>query len=453
MRMKVGWGVGALCGILVGLGGCEPPPSAGSGAPQMKDLTILTPHNETIRETFREGFWNWHVAERGTPVRIHWIYRGTPQCVDYVRAGQRSMSEGARFRGADVMFGGGVTDHATLAAEGLSQRVDLEKATEGIPAEVNGLATRDPEGRWYATGLSSFGILVNEAACARRGVDPPTTWTDLATPEMFGWLAVADPSASGSHRECLVLTLQSQGWDAGWADIMRMLANARALNARSGEALQQVASGVSLATFAVNFDGMARAAESDGELKYIDPAQVTAVTPDVISVLSGASDAELARDFVRFVLSEPGQALWAVKRSPERPHGETLYHYAIRASVYEKYADELAVNTNPLAAQFGMVVDADAVRWQGEVLKLIVRAATAGDNHVALQRCWESAIAKGLPDEAVALLTASPMSEDEARMAWEELAAGDAAVQEAKVKAWTEQFRERYAQVQAKLGG
>ncbi len=448
--------IGALVPAVAGLlSGCEQSVPRGPGKlPEAtRTLTVLTPHAEQIREAFKVGFWEWYLGEEGVPVRIEWIYRGTPQCVEYIRNVPQMIRQGAPMRVPDVFFGGGVDDHVQLAEEGLCLSSDLSDAMGGIPEEIHGSPTRDPEGHWFATGLSSFGIVCNRGACQARGVEVARTWADLADPRFAGWVAVADPSASGSHRECMVLIVQHAGWNTGWQTLMRILGNARALDARSGDALREVKSGVSLATFAVNFDGLALAAESDGAVVYGDPRGATAVTPDVVSIPRMAREPELARAFVRYLLSNEGQALWGVKQEHRATQVETLYHYPIKPAVYTEYADKLAVAENPLEAGFGIEVDAAAARWQGVVLKALVTAACRGDNHIALQRAWQAVIAAGLPEEAAGRLLAPPFGEEEAHAAAGKLIEGDDAERAALLDAWAELFKQRYAEVREQLGG
>ncbi len=438
--------------VVLAVWGCEQKAASSAAATSVEpeELTILTPHSAKIRATFEEGFWNWHLHARKRPVRIRWIDRGSPQCVEYVRDFAERRARGSREPKPDVMFGGGIIDHAGLATAGLSKPIDLGDTLAGIPAEVTGQPTRDAAGHWFATGLSSFGILYNAEACVQRGVAAPGTWADLAEPRFHGWVALADPRASGSHRECLALILQHEGWERGWGTVLRILANTRALAARSSAALDQVGSGVALATVAVNFEGAARAAESAGRLEYVDPPGATAATPDIVSVLYTAANVELAKDFVRYLLSEEGQALWAVRREQRAPYGDTLYHYALAPAVYEKYAGKLAVDRNPLEVGFGMLVNPREAPLQGALVKLLVRAACEG-HHVLLQNIWHELIARDQPAALLAELVAPPCDELTAH----ELAAEyvQASPDEARqlVETWRAVFADKYARVMQAL--
>ncbi|MFH1747240.1 MAG: ABC transporter substrate-binding protein [Planctomycetota bacterium] len=439
----------AVLAAFIGVGACEregAPPAHSKPPAPLKKLTVLTPHSEKIRNAFAAGFSSWCLSNRGERVHIAWLNQGTPQCVEYVKAIPEMHAQRAAYENPDVMFGGGISDHTQLAELGFSRPIELAEVLEKLPAQVNGVPTRDPEGHWVASGLSSFGILYNAQGCQQRDIAAPTNWADLAEPRFQGWIGLANPLASGSNRECLVLILQQQGWQAGWGSIIRILANARALGQRSGEVLNQVESGVFLAVLAVNFDGMSRAAESGGALAYVDPPNGTVMTPDVVSILSMAADVELARDFVGYVLSENGQALWGVAKEHRQSRGGTLYHYPIDPEIYGKYAGKLCVPHNPFEQDFGLRLDAEKVSRQGELIKLLVNAA-CGENHIQLQQAWGAVIAAGMPEAAVNELTAPLFDEQTALELADQYAQASPAEVAEMVDELSGQFAEKYAKV------
>jgi len=321
--------------------------------------------------------------------------------------------------------------------------IKLDDVLADIPTEIDGLPTRDADGRWYATGLSSFGILYNQAACEARAIEPPTVWQDLAHPRFRSWIGMANPAYSGSTRECLLLILQQQGWEQGWATIIRILANTRALVDRSLVALHQVETGVSLATFAVNFDGMALAAESDGTLLYLNPPEQTAANPNAVSVLKTCSDQQLARDFVRFCLSEDGQKLWGLEAQKRGGFGETLYHYPINPRIYEDFADQLVLKENPLKERFGVRIDPEQ-RAENAVALLPLVQAACGENHVLLQQAWDAVVQAGLPAAALSELTALPFPEQGLVEMGREYQAADPAAAAKMLSEWSATFKAKY---------
>lgn len=440
-----GWLVFAICVSATFLAAAC---NKGEGAPQdipppQSTLSIITPHSSTIREAFERGFSDWRRQKDARPVQIEWIVRGTPQCVAYVQSAFSGGSE----RPPDLMFGGGITDHASLAASGFCRTPDLADVIKGVPDQIRGLPSRDPEGHWFATGLSSFGIVYNEKQCRLREIAPPADWTDLADPRYFGWLGIADPAGSGSHRQSMMLILQAQGWEKGFSTLIRILGNSRALAPSSGEVLDNVRSGNCLAGFAVNFDGLAIAEETKGSVRYINPPGATAATPDVCSVLKSALDAELAADFVRFCLSDQGQSIWGVRAEHRDVGGRDLYHYPIVPRIYTEYADKLAVKENPFETDFGVQVDLTKSGWQTTLLVPLVEAA-CGDRHVLLQRTWKTLIDSGLPEDALAEFTRPPFAEIEA---FEAIKTSEKSTQ--LVEEWSKLFEARYQKVLEMCGG
>ena len=421
---------------------CEPQPARPQTTPA-KTLTILSPHGADIRASFEAAFAKWYRQEHRTDVEIVWIVRGTPKCVDYVEDYHVLPREAAPARAPDVLFGGGVRDHRLLAERGRSLPLQIDVPVDRIPAEIAGVPMRDGEGRWFATGLTSFGILYNQRACQGRRIDPPSSWSDLGDPRFRGWLALAGPDVSGSTRQCLMVIVQQHGWDKGWDIITRTLANARTLVAGSPVALGQVESGESLAAFASNFDGQARATGSDGSLRYIDSPQGTALTPDIVSVLQCASDAELARRFVEYCLSPEGQALWGLREERRRSYAPTLYYYPIDRTLYAQRGDDLAVVKNPIEGPVGFRLDPAASEEQAAAIVPLVLAA-CGENHLLLQRVWKAIIEAGMPAETTVELTSPPFDEQVALELGRRFAAADRVESALMIEELAGTFKSKY---------
>lgn len=418
--------------------------------PKSEKLVVVTPHNETIRSLFESAFSDWHFKDHKSYVQIEWIPMGTPQCVAYVLEAARSDAAHAGRSMPDLMFGGGVADHAAISEQQLARPVDLGALEAQLPAAIGGIATRDPQNRWHSSALSGFGILVNRKACRERGIEEPAAWKDLADPRFFGWIALADPERSGSHRQCLTIMLQKYGWEEGWGLIIRTAANARALTGSSEDALAGVASGLCLAGFSVNFNAL-RSVEEHGadRLAYVNPEDASAITPDVLSVLAYGPNPEVAERFVRFCVSDDGQRTWAVKAEHRGGYNDSLYRYPINPRFYRELKDQLSVSDNPLEMTTILPLDQELEQQQARLMPALL-AAACGDNHVLLQNCWRRLIDAGLPAEALAELTAPPITEAEARAAVGTLAAGGEQAQ-ALIRAWSEQFKAKYEEVLSRL--
>ncbi len=420
--------------------------------PVPEKLTIITPHNTKIRNAFKIGFEDWYQETEGKYIQVEWIVRGTPRCVEYINDTFMDTGNISGFGTPEIMFGGGVADHMLLVERGQTQKLDLKDVLKDVPEQVNGLPTRDVDGNWFATGLSSFGLVYNDFACKQRGIQVPTTWSDLADPRYFGWLGLADPAYSGSNRQSMLFMLQSEGWNSGWQNLIRILGNSRATLDSSTVALDQIVNGVFLAGFAVNFDGLARANESNGKVAYLNPSGVTAATPDVTSVLRSAHDVKLAEDFVRFCLSDAGQAIWSKKGELKEDGSDSLYHYPIRPDVYEKLAGQLSVDENPFQTDFGLQVDLARAESQLMALNFFVRAAT-GKNHILLQQAWKSVIDSGMKPELVNELCRPPVNEEEAVGIGKAYLHADKETAKGFDDKWAGVFRDKYESVIKKCQG
>jgi len=427
-------------------------------------LVVLTPHNEVIRDAFERGFGEWHLREHGRPVVVRWVSMGTPQCLRHVEEAASNNELAVRGLVPDLMFGGGITEHRQLAERGFARKLTASVPEEtAIPKSLRGAPLVDDAGRWHATALSDFGIFFNRKACQERALPEPATWEDLASPAYFGWVAVADPTRSGSNRFCLDLILQRYGWEQGWGLVLRMAANARTLLPDSTAVLANVSSGMCLAGLSVNFAALQEVAADQGRhLAYVTPAGASAITPDVITILSYASSPELAERFVRFCLSDAGQALWGVQAAPAHPEGksgepplgaaiyQTLYRYPVVPAVYERFAGHLSVPDNPFERTTDLIVDMNLEQKQARIVGPLLLAA-CGDNHILLQKAWKAVIDAGLPAEALAELTRPPFDE---KTAYELGVRHENSAEASSLSAdWSAAFHAKYEKVLSLTGG
>lgn len=224
-------------------------------------LVIITPHNESIRHEFENGFNTYYAEKYDRTVTFDWrAPGGTSDIVRYLddqymtrfrRVWEETHGPGSwtdevakafnnrkldlndpgttdRQRqareaflasevgiGIDLFFGGGQYEMKIQAEKG--HAVDaglLEKHPEWfspdvIPATYSGETFYDPEGRYYGACLSAFGIIYNKDRVAMLADDqPPTRWSHLGEPRFFGEIAVADPTKSGSITKCFEMLIQ-----------------------------------------------------------------------------------------------------------------------------------------------------------------------------------------------------------------------------------------------------
>ncbi|MCZ6869780.1 MAG: extracellular solute-binding protein, partial [Gammaproteobacteria bacterium] len=125
------------------------------------------------------------------------------------------------------------------------------------------------------------------------------------------------------------------------------------------------------------FYGTNRMAKYPETLVYLSPKGQTSFNPDPIAILKNPPNPELAQRMVDFVLSEEGQALWALPVGhPKGPRLTALGRQPIRIDVYEKYAGQLVSSiVNPY--EVGQTLELDAELWADSygLLRQLVWAA------------------------------------------------------------------------------
>ncbi|MGQ0627154.1 MAG: extracellular solute-binding protein [Phycisphaerales bacterium] len=386
-------------------------------------LIIVTPHVQQIRDEFGRAFASWHLRVHGEPVVVDWRQPGgtteiikllqaqygalLTRAMDGLRRSNPAALDDPAYRadeffpegsGAfDLMLGGGSFDHGRLkdprgvayalppGPDGKPRAVQLSvsvpagfssaELTEWYGENAIGAEKLyDPAQHWLGTALSGFGIVYNRALLARIGHEEPRRFADLGHPAYAGLLAMADARQSGSVATLYDSILNRQGWEPGWRVLREMAANARYFSSSSTMPPIDVGQGEALAGVAIDFYGRGQAqcllqpgeTPETGRVGYIDPAGEVYIDADPVSLLRGAPNPELARRFIRFTLSDEGQALWqfAPRTDPasaanpvvEDPRGgpvrlgpaeHRLRRMPVRRSIYERYTALMADRTNP----------------------------------------------------------------------------------------------------------
>lgn len=420
--------------------------AAMSAAAQSFDLEVITPHNDNIQGEFERAFAR-HV---GRPLRIRWIKKGTGQIIQQLDAQERA-AKGESF-GLDVFFGGGVPDHDLAAERGYLEPLRLpESIVKGIPREIAGVANFDAQMRWAGAALSSFGILVNTRGLKNQRLPEITKWEDLARPEMYGWVVIADPRKSASVRVSYELLLQQHGWDKGWPMLMQIAGNSKLITDSSSAIPNEVATGNVLAGPCIDFYAYGRVAEAGPDvLAYVNPAGGAAVTPDPIAILRKPPHRELAERFVAFVLSPEGQKLWVLPVGAEGgPTEHALFRLPVRGDIFDQLPASVPIRNPYKEAEAGIFrrVDDDLQRSRNVMISELMGAALV-DLHAELRGAWKALIDGGMKPAALAEWNKLPFSEAESLEIARKLEAGGMETRRI-TRDWTQRFKEKYEKVKA----
>jgi ABC-type Fe3+ transport system substrate-binding protein len=307
-------------------------------------LTIISPHGKEIQVEFERGF-----KTKFPDAKFKWIDQGgSSDDLRYV-LDQFKGKSGEQGIGIDVFFGGGADSFQDMEGAKVLQSLPSEYS---IPAELNGVPLRGANNTWVAAALSSFGILYNKAIMERDKLPIPRTWADLGNPKLNNRVALADPRHSGSAHMAYEIILQANSWEKGWGILTQMAGNSTSFGKSSSSLLEQVASGDAVAAPAIDFYAASKVEGADGKLGYVEPAGQRVITADPIGILRGAPNAQMAREFVGFVMSPAGQKLWMMKKgTSDGPQNTTLYRQAALPSLYKPIAVDSTIQSDPYASR------------------------------------------------------------------------------------------------------
>lgn len=466
-----------------------------STAPSRYDrrLVIMTPHHEKIRSEFARAFaahWkkktgetlyiDWRVpggtseiamflkSEYGAAFENHWERdlkkrwsnevaagflraKGSPDDPAEVTEARQTFLASDVGIGVDLFFGGGAFDFQQQADAGLLVALNGKKSAgparvralhpdwfgdAAIPLSVGGEPYRDPEDRWVGTCLSSFGIVFNRDVLRRLGVEKePAQWEDLADPKLFGQVALADPTKSGSVTKAFEMIIQQQmqkeidalkansgkirtdgeievegvkrGWATGLQLIQRITANARYFTDSSTKIPLEVARGDAAAGMTIDFFGRTAEEEvrqKDGKSRvgFVTPVGGTSIGVDPIGMLRGAPEPELATAFIEFVLGDEGQRLWAYRASvPGGPVRSALRRLPVRKDFYTEANARLMTDgaEKPYEKASAFAYHPEWTSAMFNSIRFLIRV-TCIDVHQEQQAAWSALIEGGMPERA-----------------------------------------------------
>ena len=378
-------------------------------------LVLISPHWEGIRYEFERAFKASYQKETGRSVELDWLdVGGSSETLRYIESEYKNKPTGI---GIDVFFGGGYDPYLALKKAQLLEPYALPKALlDKIPERLTGVPLYDPDYTWYGATLAGFGIVYNKVVLGLTKLPVITTWEDLASPRVFGWVGSSDPRKSGSVHMVYEIILQAYGWEKGWKIITGLAANVRSFTNSASQIPKDVAIGEVAYGLAIDFYAWAQVKEAGADkIGFVMPDNLTIITPDAIGILKGAANLEVAKAFIRFVMSEEGQKLWLlVDKAAGGPQRFQLNRFSVLPSLYQLSAQTTAVRLNPFSWRSNFAFDPklSAERWS--VVNDLMGTLVIDQKHL-LTRAWKEAIDKGaLSDQEWQRLAAMPISGDEA---------------------------------------
>ncbi len=269
-------------------------------------LVIVTSFSKEVTDPYKKAF---EKANPGVTVEIQ--NRNTNAAVKYL---EETKSNNI----TDLMWAS-----APDAFEALKQRELLEKykpRVTGIPEKIGDFPINDPEGHFFGFAASGYGIMWNTRYVQANKLPEPKDWQDLAKAPYHNHVAIAAPSRSGTTHLTIETILQGEGWDQGWRINKEIGGNLAQVTERSFGVPDGVNSGQFGYGIVIDFFGFS--AQGAGfPVKFVYPS-VTTIVPANIGIVKNAPNAPLAKAFIEFLLSPPGQELLfepTIRRLPVNP--------------------------------------------------------------------------------------------------------------------------------------
>ncbi|SMC56604.1 ABC transporter substrate-binding protein [Rhizobium sp. RU36D] len=255
---------------------------AASGAGAANLVLYTSQPNEDAQATV-DGF-----MAANPDIKVDWVRDGTPKIMAKLMA---EIEAGNPV--ADLLL---IADTVTLERMKQAGQLMAYKSAEAANYDKS---LYDADGAYYSTKLITTGIIYNTAAAMK-----PTSWADLAKPEAKGLVTMPSPLTSGAaliHAQTLA-AVPGLGWDYYKA----LQANGAIASGGNGAVLKSVASGEKAYGVVVDYMPIREKAKG-APVEFVFPAEGVSAVTEPVAILSTTKNAEAAKKFVDYVLSEKGQ--------------------------------------------------------------------------------------------------------------------------------------------------
>lgn len=205
---------------------------------------------------------------------------------------------------------------------------------------------------YVAQGVSALAMVWN----SQSGVARPEEWADLTDAAYHDLVTMPDPAQSGAAFD-LVAGLEASMGDEAWTLLGSLAENGMIVPGPNAAALNPVLQGAKAVVFgAVDYISYGQAAAGE-TIEVIVPASGTVIAPRPMMILESSANADIARQFFDFVLSEAGQTLVAeTYLMPARTDVEGLRPGIADLTVIDVDGDAVAARRDEIIARFNETV-------------------------------------------------------------------------------------------------
>ncbi len=233
------------------------------------------------------------VAKKELPnLNIKWVRYSTGELAAKIIAEKNNPQ-------ADVIWGSAATSIASLT--------DLFEpykpaGWDKIPAKY-----KDPNGYWTAIDMYVAAFCVNTDVLKKKGLDMPTSWTDLTKPEYKGEVIMPNPGSSGTGylqvASILLWKGIKSGSNAGW-DFLKKLNENIVEYTNSGSAPAKIASKGEIAVGASFGYRVAKQKASGYPVALVFPAEGSGYELEANALMKNAKHPAAAKKFLDWAISK-----------------------------------------------------------------------------------------------------------------------------------------------------
>lgn len=243
----------------------------------------------------------------GIPVKLD--DNSTGPLLTQIEASKNNPNWGLLWVDGSTAFAGLDTQHLLL--RGFEPNVSWNSlGRQSVPADKS----------YVPTGVTMMVALVYDSTKVKN---PPTTWSQLLSPQWKGAVGMNDPAQSGPTYPFIAGMMKTLGGVVkGQNYFSELKANGLVINPTNGPTLQALTNGqIKLALVQSSAGIGALSTDSHLKVKYLNPVTLL---PSAIGIDAKAPKVEQqeAKQFVNFVLSNKGQQ---VMQSGD-PSGDSLYY-------------------------------------------------------------------------------------------------------------------------------
>ena len=304
---------------------CSPPVTKSADVLHM--YTALDPNEAKI---YIEAFQN------DTKINVEWVRMSAGEVLTRLKAESKNPQ-------VSIWYGGPSAEFIAGKKEGL-----LVPYKSPVGASFLKGNLKDPDDYWSGFYFGAIGFGNNTSWFEKNNVPYPASWQDLLKPEFKGQISIAYPYTSGTAFTTLATLVMILGEDNAFEYWKKLDANIHHYNTSGSACVTQAGLGEIAIGIAFSHDILAKGTSKGYPVKGSFPSEGTGYEIGGMALVKGGPEPELAKKFIDWSLSKPGQDLMKVWfRIPLNPEAE-IAAGATKASDVKliTYDDEWAGNNN-----------------------------------------------------------------------------------------------------------